>query len=209
MIELPITYTNPITDREVTKTFYFGLTRVEALRLNNEWQDWGGLEGRYDALIASGEDVKFIMDTIEELILRSYGVRVGDEIEKSESLRNQFAASEAYSELFTNLLTSDDPKWDANEFIKGIIPKKLRLQAEAEGAFDEQEETLSRSEQVRRASEARMQGRKQKQQSNGAKRVDLPVREEAAEDDAPEDSEEFKKAERKRKLQAELEALED
>lgn len=164
MITKEITYTN-ILDNEVTKKFYFGLTKVEALRLEADWAHWGGVEGRYDVL-STGNDPKFIMESLEELILRSYGERVGDEIQKSQELRERFAASEAYSELLMNLLTNDDPKWDANEFMRGILPKNVDLK----------NPDKTPSEIAREQSEARMQGFQKKQEpAKDEARFDVPI----------------------------------
>lgn len=151
MITKEITYTN-ILGNEVTKVFYFSLTKVEALRLEADWAQWGGVEGRYD-ILSTGDEPKFIMETIEELVLRSYGEREGDHIRKSKELRDQFWASEAYSELFMNLLTSDDPKWDANEFFKGVLPKNVDLKNPEK----------SPSDVARERSMANMQGHQKKQ----------------------------------------------
>lgn len=152
MITKDITYTN-VLGNEVTKKFYFGLTKVEALRLEADWYQWGGVEGRYE-ILSTGEDAKFIMESLEELILRSYGEREGDEIRKSQDLRDQFWASEAYSELFMNLLTNDDPEWDANVFMRGILPKGVDLK----------NPDKTPSEIAREQSQARMQGFQKKQE---------------------------------------------
>lgn len=147
MITIPIKYTSPFSETPIEKKFYFNLTAAEAIRLETDWYEFGGVEGRYD-MLSTGDDVKFIRETIEELIYRAYGERVGDELEKSQSLIDRFKSSEAYSILLMGLLTSDEEKYDANAFFKGIMPKNVDLKNPEKTA----------SEIARERSQANMQG---------------------------------------------------
>lgn len=67
---------------------------------------------------------KEIMRIFDDLIRRSYGEKSldGDRFIKTQELVDSFVQTEAYSVLFTELVT--DAK-KAAEFVNGIIPKKL------------------------------------------------------------------------------------
>lgn len=67
---------------------------------------------------------KKIMEIFEDILKMSYGRKSldGKRFEKSEELWKEFYETEAYSVLFTELVT--DAK-KAAEFINAIIPKKL------------------------------------------------------------------------------------
>lgn len=67
---------------------------------------------------------KKIMEIFEDLIRRSYGRKSldGRKFEKSEEIWQDFYQTEAYSNLFTELVT--DAKKAAN-FVNNVIPKDL------------------------------------------------------------------------------------
>ncbi|MDO4845861.1 MAG: hypothetical protein Q3977_04525, partial [Oscillospiraceae bacterium] len=75
-------------------------------------------------------DGKRIMETIKDLILRSYGEKStdGKRFVKTAEMRDTFAQTEAYSDLFMELVTDAEK---AAEFVNGIIPKDVAAQAKA------------------------------------------------------------------------------
>lgn len=103
-------------------TYLFHLSKAETIM-------WLTTTGEYTldkVLLRLSEERngKRIMEVFEDLIHRSYGRKSldGMQFEKSEEAWLQFKQSEAYSELFTSLVT--DAK-EAAAFVSGIIPSDL------------------------------------------------------------------------------------
>lgn len=102
-----------------TEDFYFNLTRSELIKL--EVSRDGGLEV-YLQKIVNAQDVPAMMDAFDKIIMAAYGVKSEDgrSFAKSEKISNEFASSNAYDALFTELLTNSD---SAAAFVNGIMPK--------------------------------------------------------------------------------------
>lgn len=105
-----------------TETFQFNLSKAELLM-------WITTEGEYtlDKVLermVEKRNGRAIMETVEDLLHRSYGVKSldGKRFEKSEQIWLEFLQSPAYSEIFMELI-SDDQK--TAEFVNGIISKDL------------------------------------------------------------------------------------
>lgn len=110
---------------ERTEDFYFNLNRAELIK-------WMTTNGDYTIdkvlmRLVEERNGKKIMDTMDELIKISYGRKSldGRRFEKSEDLWKDFKETEAYSVLFTELVTDANA---AGEFVNGIIPEKLAKQ---------------------------------------------------------------------------------
>ena len=117
MLKKQITYTN-YNDIEVTEPFYFNLTETELMEM--EMSTSGGL-AEYIKRITEAQDAPSILRVFTELILKAYGEKSADgkRFIKSETLRNEFAQTEAYSQLFIELATDADK---AAAFINGVVP---------------------------------------------------------------------------------------
>lgn len=107
-------------DRE--GTYYFNMNKADVIM-------WLTTAGEYTLdkvllRLAEEKNGKRIMETFEDLIHRSYGRKTLDGIgfEKSEEMWKEFRQSEAYSELFVELVT--DAK-KAATFVNGIIPSQM------------------------------------------------------------------------------------
>lgn len=103
--------------------FYFHLNKAEVI----QWLICNGgytldqqLQRLYEA--SRGKD---IMDIFEDLLRRSYGKKSldGRRFDKDDEIWKDFRATEAYSIIFTDLVT--DAK-KAAAFINAIIPKRLQ-----------------------------------------------------------------------------------
>lgn len=129
MLTKTITYTN-YNDVEVTEKFYFNLTKAEITQM--ELSVAGGLSEILKKMV-DGKDVPTIMETFKMLIHKSYGEKSDDGkyFRKSEEISNAFEQTEAYSELFIELM--NDPK-KAGEFLTAILPKEVQEQAKIEQA---------------------------------------------------------------------------
>lgn len=103
-------------------TYHFNLNKAETIM-------WMTTTGEYTldkVLLRLSEERngRKIMETFEDLIHRSYGKKALDGVrfEKSEELWLEFYQSEAYSELFSELVT--DAK-KAAAFVNGILPSEM------------------------------------------------------------------------------------
>lgn len=117
MLTKSITYTD-YDGESRTENFYFNLTKAELMELNLTTE--GGLENVIKGIIAS-RNVPEVTRWFKKIITMSYGIKSPDgrRFMKSDEITNEFLQTEAYSELFMELLT--DEKAAAN-FINGIVP---------------------------------------------------------------------------------------
>lgn len=101
---------------------YFNLNKAEVIKWLTTAGDYT-LDKVLDRL-SNERNGKKIMEHFENMIRLSYGRKSldGRKFEKSEEIWNDFYQTEAYSVLFTELVT--DAK-KAAEFVNGIIPKNL------------------------------------------------------------------------------------
>lgn len=118
MLTKPITYTD-YDGVERTENFMFNLTKAEIAELNLTTE--GGLQAAVQKIIDS-RDVPEITKWFKRIIMMSYGEKSADgrRFIKSEELTENFLQTEAYSELFMELISDDNA---AAAFVNGIIPK--------------------------------------------------------------------------------------
>lgn len=120
MLKKTITYEdyNGITRKE---DFLFNLTKTELMKWDLKTP--GGLAAKLER-ITQKFDVPELTSFIEALIDNSYGIKSDDGVRfiKDEKLSTMFRQTEAYDQLFVELL-SDEKKTAA--FINGILPKEL------------------------------------------------------------------------------------
>lgn len=109
------------------ETHYFHLTKAEVIK-------WLTTSGDYTLdkvleRLSKERNGKKIMEIFEEMIKISYGKKSldGRKFEKSEEIWKDFYQTEAYSVLFTELVT--DAK-KAADFVNKIIPKGLAEEVE-------------------------------------------------------------------------------
>lgn len=113
--------------KELTEDFWFNLNKAELIK-------WLTTSGDYTLdkvleRLSKERNGKKIMEIFENLIHLSYGRKSLDDrkFEKTEELWNDFYQTEAYSVLFTELVT--DAK-KAADFVNKIIPKDLADEVE-------------------------------------------------------------------------------
>ena len=120
MLKKTITYEdyNGITRKE---DFLFNLTKTELMKWDLKTP--GGLAAKLER-ITQKFDIPELTSFIEALIDNSYGIKSDDGVRfiKDEKLSTMFRQTEAYDQLFVELL-SDEKKTAA--FINGILPKAL------------------------------------------------------------------------------------
>lgn len=124
MLKKSITYTD-FNGVERTEDFFFNLTKAEIMEL--ELGVTGGLTAMVQGVVMA-QDVPSLMKIFKDLILKSYGEKSADGkrfIKVNDAgvpLANNFAQTEAYSELFMLLATNED---EASKFIRGIVPSDV------------------------------------------------------------------------------------
>lgn len=118
MLTKSITYTD-YDGVERTENFMFNITKAELAELNLTTE--GGLQAVIQKIIDS-RDIPEITKWFKRIITMAYGEKSADgrRFVKSEKLTEEFLQTEAYSELFVNLLSSEE---EAAAFINGIIPQ--------------------------------------------------------------------------------------
>lgn len=117
MLKKTITYQD-YNGNEITEDFYFNLSKAEVTEM--ELSRTGGLS-KYIERIVAAKDVPAIINEFKYLVLKSYGVKSedGKRFIKSEELSQAFAQTEAYTELFVELVSDAEA---AVKFVNGIIP---------------------------------------------------------------------------------------
>ena len=120
MLKKTITYTD-YNGEERKEDFYFNLSKAEIMEMQLSVD--GGLSTWLEEVIQA-KDVPTISKLFKDLILKSYGKKSADGVrfEKSEDISKGFEQSEAYSELFMELIGDSKA---ASDFFNAIIPKDL------------------------------------------------------------------------------------
>lgn len=129
MIKKTITYTD-YNGVQRTEDFYFNLSKAELMRM--ELGVKGGMTEMMNRMIAA-QDAPAMMEVFDELVRKAYGVKTPDGrgfIKRPEDYE-AFASTEAYSELYVELITNPDA---CAEFFNGVVPANLAEQVKAEQA---------------------------------------------------------------------------
>lgn len=124
MIKKTITYTD-YNGLERTEDFYFNLTNAEITEM--ELTTTGGMSEMLKKIVDS-KDTPALVKIFKDFILKAYGIKSADgkRFIKSDEIREEFAQTEAYSQLFMEFATNDKA---AAEFINSIIPSNLAKQS--------------------------------------------------------------------------------
>lgn len=117
MLKKTITYVD-YNGEERTEDFYFNLTKAEIMEM--ELTTSGGMAETIQRIVAA-KDAPAIIKIFKELVLKAYGVKSPDgrRFIKNDEVREEFAQTEAYSQLFMELATDADA---ASAFVNGIVP---------------------------------------------------------------------------------------
>lgn len=117
MLKKPITYVD-YNGVERTEEFYFNLSKAEIAEM--ELRSSGGLQSMIQGII-DAKDADALINIFKDVIKKSYGKKTPDgrRIMKSEEIWEDFYQTEAYSNLFMELITDDKA---AADFMNGIIP---------------------------------------------------------------------------------------
>ena len=117
MLKKTFTYTD-YNGVERTEDHYFNLSEAELMEM--ELSTAGGLAEMIQRIVAA-QDAPAIVKIFKELVLKAYGQKSADgrRFIKSKELADEFAQTEAYSQLFMELATDADA---ASKFVNGIVP---------------------------------------------------------------------------------------
>lgn len=104
------------------EVFYFNLSRAEIMEM--ELGVVGGMTQMLNSLVES-EDGPGLSEMYKKIILKAYGEKSpdGKRFVKSKELRDAFEQTEAYSELYMELLSNPD---EATNFFRGIMPAQVQ-----------------------------------------------------------------------------------
>lgn len=103
------------------ENFYFSLSKAELMEM--ELGTVGGMQNLIQ-LIIDKQDIPEIIKAFKMIILKSYGEKSADGVRfvKSEELSTAFSQTEAYSNLFMELISNAEA---AADFINAIIPQDI------------------------------------------------------------------------------------
>ena len=106
MFKHTITY-NDFNGNERKEDFYFHLSTPEVVRLEAKF---GASIEDYTRTMTEQQDLEQMLDFLESIILSSYGRKTtdGKSFIKNKELRTEFEYSQAYAELFEELLTNHE-----------------------------------------------------------------------------------------------------
>lgn len=152
MLKREITYENPFTGASVTEEHYFHISKSDLVEMEMEehgekyvkdGETLTGMQAKLQKIVDS-DDGKAIMTEFKDIIRRSYGKKDGDNFRKSQEIWEDFASTEAFSQLLFEICTDANA---AAEFVNGIIPDNLdqiardvQAQAKLEEAKTEESE---------------------------------------------------------------------
>lgn len=111
---------------EQEREYYFHLSKTEILKM--EASKSGGIDKVLERFVKD-KNYKEIVEFIEDIIMKSYGVKSVDGLtfDKTDDTRQAFKDSPAYDELFMELATDSNKLID---FINSIIPEDMKEEVE-------------------------------------------------------------------------------
>ena len=120
MLKKTVTYTD-FNDEVCTEDLYFNLSKAEIVEL--QWSKKEGLDVMLASMVKA-KDTPELLAILKNFVLKAYGIKTpdGKRFDKNDQIREDFKNSAAYSEVFTDLIESDEK---AFAFILGVIPKDI------------------------------------------------------------------------------------
>lgn len=120
MLKKTITY-NDLDGNPITEDFYFNLTKAEIAEM--ELSHDGGLSA-YLQRIVETKDGAVIIAAFKDILFKAYGRRSedGKRFVKSPEISTEFTQTEAYSDLFMELVTNAEA---SAAFFRGVVPAGL------------------------------------------------------------------------------------
>ena len=121
MLKKTVTYTD-FDGNERTEDFYFNFTEQEITQM--ELSTEGGLSALI-ARITAAKSQKELIELFKKLVLDAYGVKTPDgrKFIKNDAVREDFVSTQAFSDIYMELVTDADA---ASDFFKRVIPKEKK-----------------------------------------------------------------------------------
>lgn len=123
MLKKTITYPD-YNGNTLTEDFYFNMSKAEVMEMEHGIS--GGLGEMLTRMVAA-QDIPTIMKFFKRFILKAYGEKSpdGKRFVKSDELSTAFSQTEAYSQLYMELMTNAE---DAAAFVNGVLPANAKKQ---------------------------------------------------------------------------------
>ena len=130
MLKKTITYVD-YNGTERTEDFYFNLNKAELVEM--QMSEVGGLGEALKRIVAA-QDTPALAKAFKDIILRAYGEKSPDgrQFIKNEQLSTAFSQTEAYSNLYIELMSNNGEGFI--NFVNLIMPADLAQQVAAEKA---------------------------------------------------------------------------
>lgn len=127
MLKKTIKYTD-YNGNTRTEDFYFNLSKSELAMM--DLSEEGGLQANLEPLL-NKMDVPKLAKFFERMILTSYGEKSpdGKRFIKTPEMAEAFHQTEAYSELFMELMASENGANAAADFLANILPPDMQAEA--------------------------------------------------------------------------------
>lgn len=127
MLKKTITYTD-YNGVERKEDFYFNLSKAELMEM--EMSTTGGMDDLLKRIMKESDNKKLV-ELFKGIILKALGEKSpdGKRFIKNDQIRENFEQSEAYTELFMELIGDADA---AANFIKGVVPANLAKEVNEE-----------------------------------------------------------------------------
>ena len=134
MFKKTVTYTD-YNDVERTEDFYFNLSKAEMTEMELTKE---GTLSEWMQKVIDAQNVPELVKLFKEIVLKSYGEKSldGKRFIKNEDIRTAFEQTEAYSQIFMELVMDANA---ASEFVNGIMPADVR---QAAAKIEEKEPTV-------------------------------------------------------------------
>lgn len=134
MFKKTVTYID-YNDVERTEDFYFNLSKAEMTEMELTKE---GTLSEWMQKVIDAQDVPELVKLFKEIVLKSYGEKSpdGKRFIKNEEVRAAFEQTEAYSQIFMELVGDAEA---ASEFVNGIMPADVR---QAAAKIEEKETTV-------------------------------------------------------------------
>lgn len=109
---------------ERERTFHFNINKAEAIKL--EISTTGGITNKIQKLVEK-QDVPEIGKILDEIVALSYGEPSddGERFVKSRELTEAFMQTNAYAEIYVQIISSEE---EFAKFLKGILPRDVQKQ---------------------------------------------------------------------------------
>lgn len=136
MLKKVVTYINPLTDQEVSEEHYFHLSKADLVEMTMESMKEPEIldpvtKERLDGYraklqrITNSQDGVAVIEVVKDMMRRSYGVKKGERFIKSPAIWEEFASTEAFSQMFFEICMDAETQAD---FMNNIMPPGMQAE---------------------------------------------------------------------------------